>query len=212
MHFAALARRISQWAIGSALAMSLGCEQRPPQASPPFDLSRIRPAPETAVVNNPPAGPRKPLEEWIAWSVADTGFGPIRIGMTPQQANAVVAGTLEVPAGLTDEACDYASPRGIDSLDFMIEGGRIVRIDVYRHDIRTVQGAGIGDTERRIQELYSGHVHVTPHSYTEGHYLTVIPSDTVVHPYLFVFETDGKVVTTFRAGALPQVRYIEGCS
>jgi hypothetical protein len=192
--------------------MSVGCEQRPPQASTPFNLSSIRPAAETVVQNRPPAGPTKPLGEWIAWSVADTGFGPITIGMTPQQANDAVARTLQVPTGLTDEACDYASPRGIDSLDFMIEGGRIVRIDVYRHDIRTVQGAGVGDTEDRIQEIYSGHVQVTPHSYTDGHYLTVIPADTVAHPYLFVFETDGKVVTTFRAGILPQVKYIEGCS
>ena len=110
------------------------------------------------------------------------------------------------------DACDYALPRGVDSLRFMIEQGRVVRIDVQRHDIRTVAGGRVGDTEARIQQLYPGRVRVSPHKYTTGHYLTVVPSDTLGHPYRLIFETDGAVVERFRGGALPQIEYVEGCS
>jgi hypothetical protein len=158
------------------------------------------------------ASQAKPLAAWTSWTLADTGFGPITIGMTPEQANAAVGGALELPLGMTPDACDYAGPRGVDSLDFMIELGKIVRVDVRRHDIHTAAGARIGDTEARIQQLYPGRVRVSPHKYTDGHYLTVVPSDTGTHRSRLIFETDGAVVTEFRSGALPQVAYVEGCS
>ena len=150
--------------------------------------------------------------QWMSWRVADTGIGPISIGMTPSQANSAVGGSLELPQGMTSEACDYASPRGMDSLAFMIEQGRVVRVDVTKPGIRTVAGAEVGDSETTIQRLYAGRVRVSPHKYTKGHYLTVLPVDTAGHPYRLVFETNGAVVTTYRTGVLPQVEYVERCS
>ena len=167
---------------------------------------------QAAVAPPSPTGPTKPLAEWISWRVADTGFGSITIGMTPEQANAAVGGALELPQGMTYDACDYARARGVDSLAFMIEMGKVVRIDVRRHDIQTVEGARVGDSEVRIQQLYPGRVNVSPHKYTDGHYLTVVPSDTSARRYRLIFETDGAVVTRFRGGVLPQVEYVEGCS
>jgi hypothetical protein len=52
---------------------------------------------------------------------------------------------------------------------------------------------------------------VEPHAYTgpEGHYVVVTtPGDTTRQ---IVFETDGRLVTMYRAGRLPAVAYIEGC-
>jgi hypothetical protein len=180
-----------RWFGISVLALAAACGERTPQAAKPAQAAT-------------PA-------EWIAWTVADTGFGPITIGMTPEQANAAVGGSLTLPQGVAD-GCDYASPRGVDSLSFMIEQGKVVRIEVRRHDVRTIAGARVGDTEARIQQLYPGRVRVSPHKYTDGHYLTVVPGDTTGHPYRLIFETDGAVVTKYRGGALPQVEYVEGCS
>lgn len=60
--------------------------------------------------------------------------------------------------------------------------------------------------------MYPGRVEVQPHKYTgpEGHYLSVsVPSDTLLR---IIFETDGRVVTRYRAGRRPAVEYVEGRS
>lgn len=193
------------------LAIAMACGERSSQAKPPV-ASNDTGAVQATTPSSSLSGPSRPLAEWVSWTIADTGFGQITIGMTPEQANAAVGGSLELPQGMTNDACDYAFPRGVDSLAFMIEQGKVVRVDVRRHDIQTVEGARIGDSEARIQHLYPGRVRVSPHKYTDGHYLTVVPSDTVAHPYRLIFETDGAVVKNFRGGVLPQVAYVEGCS
>lgn len=174
----------------------------PPSSAPPAPVQR-QPAP--ALATTEPGG------IWASWTVADTGLGPITIGMTAEQANAAVNGTLELPQGQALEGCDYAFPRGVPDIGFMIEQGKIVRLDVRRADVRTALGGGVGDGEARIRQLYGGWLQVSPHKYTDGHYLTVLPTDPA-RPYRVIFETEVGVVTAIRAGVLPQVEYLEGCS
>lgn len=96
----------------------------------------------------------------------------------------------------------------------MITGGRVARIDVWQNrQITTLSGAKIGDSEARIKALYPGQIQVSLHQYVRGgHYLTFVPRDKSDRNYRVVFETDGKTVTRFRAGKLPEVEYVEGCS
>lgn len=95
----------------------------------------------------------------------------------------------------------------------MVTKGRIARVDVSGDSqITTKSGARVGDAEARIKALYPGQIQVTPHKYTDGHYLTFVPKDRKDSRYRVVFETDGKRVTEFRAGQLPEVEYVEGCS
>src|ERR1035437_6267523 len=55
-------------------------------------------------------------------------------------------------------------------------------------------------------------VTVGPHKYIEGgHYMTVV-GDSASAGKAIVFETDGKRVTMFRGGRLPEVKWVEGCS
>jgi hypothetical protein len=94
----------------------------------------------------------------------------------------------------------------------MIVGGRLVRIDVRDSTVATSQGARIGDSESTVGRLYgSERVMSTPHAYTDGHYLTVAPRG-VGDDRRLVFETDGRTVTEYRAGLLPMVGWVEGCS
>jgi hypothetical protein len=58
--------------------------------------------------------------------------------------------------------------------------------------------------------LYAPAVHREPHKYVDGSYL-IVPSARDSTRQL-VFETDGRVVTALRAGMLPMVRWVEGCS
>lgn len=93
----------------------------------------------------------------------------------------------------------------------MVVDGVVVRVDADSNTVPTADGARVGDTEKRVLALYGKRVTVSPHEYTDGHYLTVRPvtGDTT---FLIIFETDSSTVTTFRAGRVPQVQWVEGCS
>ena len=93
----------------------------------------------------------------------------------------------------------------------MVEQQRVARIDVFEGAVQTAKGARIGDSEERIKRLYPNQVTVSPHKYTDGHYLTVVPTEAADSAYRIVFETDGRRVLRYRAGTRPQVEYVEGC-
>jgi hypothetical protein len=144
-------------------------------------------------------------------TVTERGIGPLRVGMTVPEASASLGGALAAPAGTDTAGCHYVQWRGgPPGVRFLVEGGRIARVDVDSTGIRTAAGAGIGDTEEQVQRLYPGRVSVTPQKYANGHYLTVTPgaADT---SYAIVFETSEGKVTRFRSGRRPQVQYVEGC-
>ena len=88
----------------------------------------------------------------------------------------------------------------------------VERAEVDSAGVLTAEGAGVGDPESRVLEMYSGRILVQPHKYTGpvGHYLIVAsPRDSM---YRIVFETDGQRVVRFRAGHRPAVDFVEGCS
>jgi hypothetical protein len=144
------------------------------------------------------------------WVVTEHGIGNLRAGMTVAEAKAVVPG-FSVPASRDSAACTYGKASSLAGVNVMVEGGKVVRVEVRRGDVATSTGARIGDSEERIKTLYPG-VSVTPHKYTPaGHYLTAVPASAADGAYRIVFETDGKRVTTYRAGVKPQVEYVEGC-
>ena len=141
-----------------------------------------------------------------------SGFGPVRAGMTVAEAELALGAPL-VLLGPQMEPCHYVEVKGRPGVAFMVIDGRIARVDVRRlTTVKTAEGAGIGDTEARIQELYSGRVEVQPHKYTNGHYLVVTPAAPADSTYRIIFETDGKRVTSYCTGRLPEVGWVESCS
>ncbi|MBD2511145.1 hypothetical protein H6G91_28500 [Nostoc muscorum FACHB-395] len=141
------------------------------------------------------------------------GIGAVRVGMTVSQATKA-AGTKLV-GDPPNNNCYYVKPQNeTKSLSFMVTKGRISRVDVRQNtQITTLKGAKIGDTEAQIKSLYPGQIKVTPHKYVQGgHYLTFVPKDRADQNYRVIFETDGKRVTGFRSGKLPEVEFVEGCS
>ena len=132
--------------------------------------------------------------------------------MTFAEARALVPG-LKTPKGADTASCDYAASEGLPpGIGLMVGEGTIKRVEVRRGEFATAAGARIGDSEERIKSFYPGRVTVTPHEYTDGHYLTVVPSSMADSAYRIVFETDGSRVLRYRAGILPHVGYVEGCS
>ncbi len=144
------------------------------------------------------------------------GIGSVRVGMTIAAASKAAATKLIRESGdETNPSCFYVKPRELKDIGFMVTDGRISRVDVWEKNksIATLSGAKIGDAESRIKSLYPRQIQVTPHEYVQaGHYLTFVPKNASDKNYRVVFETDGKKVTRFRPGKLPEVEYVEGCS
>jgi hypothetical protein len=128
--------------------------------------------------------------------------------MTEAQLRRVVAGILSSNESDLDESCFYLKPEA-KGLGFMMPSSRCARIDVTEGPWRTVSGAGIGTSETEIHRLYGSQVHVEPHHYDDQgnwKYLIVHSKDELL------FETDGEIVTSFRAGLAKAVTYVEGCA
>lgn len=146
-------------------------------------------------------------------ALTEDGLGQIQIGMTLDEA--VSMGLLNDNPTMRSE-CDFAFPAvgsGIpDGVSVMIVKREVARIDVDTGLVTTEDGAKIGDSEDRIKSIYGDELEVLPHKYMEGgHYLTVM-GDSASAGKAIVFETDGKNVTMFRSGRLPEVKWVEGCS
>ena len=155
-------------------------------------------------------GPRDPAD--TALNVDAMGFGPIRIGMTPADAGRSLGAELKL-LGPEMEPCHYVQASERPGIVFMVIDGHIARVDVRPDSpIRTAEGAAVGDSEQRIHALYPGRVEVQPHKYVDGHYLIVRPEAPADSMYRIIFDTDGKKVTGYKAGRMPEVRWVEGCS
>lgn len=157
---------------------------------------------ETAPAPAPAPAPQPKVGEW---EVTPTGIGSVRTGMSIEEAQVILHNDLVIPANLSE--CDFVKTKsGPKGVAFMVEQRHISRVDVTSGSTATSAGARIGDTEERIKSLYSG-IAVTPHKYTDGHYLTYSGSGGKI-----VFETDGSKVTKYRAGSGSSVDNVEGCS
>jgi len=166
---------------------------------------RVRP--DTASVQSP-ASESDPADD--AWRISPGGVKDIRVGMGFSELAAHLRAAADTAA--LGEACGYVSVAGApDSVRFMVEAGRLVRIEVVGGSATTREGARIGDTEERILQLYPA-ARRMPHKYTAGQYLIALPGAPADTVHRYVFETDGTRVTMFRAGVYPQVEYVEGCS
>jgi len=165
---------------------------------------------QTAVKGpNPPNGAAHDTVSDIA--LREDGLGQIQIGMNLDDA--VGMGLLNENPNMNPR-CDFVYPAvgsGIPDVGVMIVRGKIARIDVDTGSVTTEDGVKIGDSEDKVKSVYGDDLTVEPHKYiADGHYMTVL-GDSASAGKALVFETDGKHVTNFRAGRLPEVKWVEGC-
>lgn len=141
------------------------------------------------------------------------GVGPLKVGMTLAEAEKAAGAQLvfDHPEEPVNQ-CTFARLKGGPAdLGFMLMNRVVVRADVFEGGIKTAEGAGIGTSEDEVKRLYANaKIEVSNHAYVEGHYLEVtMPGFANLR---YIFETDGKKVTAFRAGRLPEVGFVEGCA
>ncbi len=143
-------------------------------------------------------------------ALSEDGLGQIQIGMNLDDA--VNMGLLNENPNM-NARCDYVYPpigSGIPDVAVMVVRGKIARIDVDTGSVTTEDGIKIGDSEDKVKNVYGDDLTIEPHKYTDGHYMTVL-GDSASAGKALLFETDGKRVTNFRAGRLPEVKWVEGC-
>ena len=175
--------------------------------------SSERAARDTSSRVAPPAGDTSDVS---GWRVTPNGLGPVRVGMTSAEVRSALGDAWQERTGAAPgpgaaAECRHVNIGGLSAtVRAMLVSDRIVRVEVDTGDVATDRGARIGDSEARIDSLYRGQVRVGPHEYTDGRYLVVIPpADTLRR---IVFETDGRIVTRYRAGKIPEAEWVEGCS
>ncbi|MEA2275327.1 MAG: hypothetical protein QOC78_287 [Solirubrobacteraceae bacterium] len=138
------------------------------------------------------------------------GLGPLRIGMSVAEAEAVLHERLDVPYRGTPP-CGFARPRSTPpGVSLMFQTSELVRIDVLGAT-RTLSGAHVGNSDADIERIYSGRIKVAPNLLIpHGHELIFQTSD---HPDReLLFQTDeNSVVTEFKAGKRDAVEQPEPC-
>lgn len=183
-------------AVGQEVADLVSCDggEPPPEQPPPDDTGGLTPASR----------------------VSTAAFGPIRFGMTPEEATAA-AGlpfTTDDPLG-SAPSCYYGSVEdpAFAEASFLLGEGTIGSVLVFGGGFLTDTGLGVGSTADDVYGTYGDGVRAEEHVYVpDGFYLVVESPDG---GGALVFETDGtadQVVTAYRAGRFPEVAYIEGCA
>lgn len=100
--------------------------------------------------------------------LALNGIGPIRVGMTVDEASksAGIKLITSGSAGVDEYQCSYVHPQGEPKeIAFMVVKGRIARVDINNKRMTTLRGAKIGNTQEQIIKLYPGQIKETPHPY-----------------------------------------------
>lgn len=185
--------RIGSSALAGLVLLVMACSSE----SAPSDTLTLKPG-------TTPGASRRTI------AVSAQGAGPVRVGMTVAEARQAT-GEATVTEDSINRECDYVRLSGLpEGISLMVVEGIVSRIDVRSPGITTAEGARIGDSESRIDSLYGNSVVRQPHEYTDGSYL-IVPA-TGDTSYQLVFETDGNAVTTYRAGLMPMVQWVEGCS
>lgn len=159
---------------------------------------------ETAVARTPATSAAEPMV------VTPLGIGPVRAGMTlAELREALDSVRFTDPDSMR---CAYPRFRGLpQGVWVMVEQGIVGRVDVQQGDVATAEGVRIGDTRARVESTYAGRSRAMPHKYTDGQYLEISPPGDTLHRIIFETNAQGTVLR-YRAGKLPQVRYVESCS
>jgi hypothetical protein len=143
------------------------------------------------------------------WIVRADGIGPLKVGVSLAMASRALGEELRV----TQAGCDHVNPTTMpDGILLMVIDDTVARVEVDSAGILTVEGAQVGDSESRVLELYGARARIEPHKYTypDGHYVVIAPPSDTLHR--LIFETFKGRVTTYRAGRVPAVQLVEGCS
>jgi len=143
-------------------------------------------------------------------SVSTVGIDRVMFGMTLHDAQ-VAAGSQFTPITPVGHCFLVVPEAGQAGLTFWVVSGTVERVDVDTRTITTRSGAGIGDTEDRIREMFGERIHTTTLPDGSGNLLAYVPKDVADATYRVMFLSNGLQVTRMWAGRLPWAEELGGC-
>lgn len=87
------------------------------------------------------------------WVVRFDGVGPVRVGMTLAQLDAILR---DQPSRSAEEmqGCFYVESEKHPHLKFMVIDGHVARVDVEERGVSTSSGIQVGDSDKRPRRVY----------------------------------------------------------
>ena len=143
------------------------------------------------------------------------GIGPAFFGMSDEEVRSAWPGELDGGPQGEGPDCYHLSPIGQPDQAYfamMFGDGRFVRYSATNENLSAPGGGRVGMSGTEIEQRYGPGIQRRPHKYVEGgEYLRV--DDPAGGDGVLIFATNAEdTVTEWRAGVMPQVEYVEGCS
>ena len=143
------------------------------------------------------------------WDVEMNGAGPVRIGMSLAEVNEALGEQVMAPDMGRERSCFHVDSSDQPSLDFMIDEGKLTRIDVSASGDRTDKGIAVGDLVSTVKAAYGKELQTDKHYLDpNAYYLTVLSKDK---QFGIRFEVSNDKVTAFYAGTVHAINLVEGC-
>ena len=145
-------------------------------------------------------------------SLSTVGLDQVLFGQTANQAQRA-AGTRFTPITPINGVCYQATPdNGPEGITFWITGGTVERIDIDTPGLTTRSGAGLGNTEVRINEMFGERIVTTPLPDGSGNLLAYVPQDESDKEFRVMFVSDGDTIVRLWSGRLPWAEVLSaGC-
>ncbi len=139
------------------------------------------------------------------------GLPPASVGQSVAQAEAALKAPLLVAPGQPDAPCQKRTTTAQPGVVYIVDNGSITRVETRDARYHTISGVRVGDDAQKARQVYGSRVTVQPHLYFDkGLRLSVYAPD---RKFALIMESnDGGRIIAMRAGAVPAVEQLEGCS
>jgi len=139
------------------------------------------------------------------------GLPPASIGQTVAQAETSLKAPLLAAPGQADAPCQKRSTAAQPGVVYVVDDGLITRVETRDKRYPSISGVRVGDDAHKARQVYGARLSVQPHLYFDnGLRLSVYSPD---RQYALVMESnDNGRIIAMRAGMVPAVEQLEGCS
>jgi len=178
-------------------------------------VTTVAPPNVTTSTVRPPAGPDRLTPEA---RVRFDGIGPIRVGMTPEEAGRAAGVTLVKGEGpyCTSLAPSFdVVPNGYPPRSYSLvltnTTGRVDMVEVFATPTATVSGIRVGSSVNDVMRAYSGQIVDRRNGAPTGRLVLRAP-DSSMGDVAIVFVIDDGEVVSYRAGRRSVVEADEACA
>jgi len=142
-------------------------------------------------------------------SLTMNSYGPVRIGMTAQDAYEHLRSLGQPQEPNVARGCDYYYP--MPGVSFMLDDEKIVRIEIQSEEAVTPSGIRVGDSISKLKATFGDRLDDWPHHYDgpEARSIKLFSQDGTI---AMRFEVYSDRIREIYSGYEHSIHYVEGCS